>query len=361
MLLSIRAFTNPPEDINVTRTLALAAASLLVLAACKDGGVEAFNPGTTGQKVEQAFGAVDNNQAVQSMEVMSGALTFTGAPPAFVGTPLSRSHLAGLDPTIFGTLQMLERSTTLFTPASPAALFPSAVLGKTFVYSTQTGKYQASDLTGAPANGVRFLLYAVNPVQHTVVTPLQQIGTLDLTDKSSQAGNTMGVKAVINNVTVLEYDATASITGTSFSSSVKGYVTDGTNRLDFDLSLSASGTTGLRADYKLTGREVSLEILATATSSSMASVTLTVTEGKNKLEVSVSGSEASSTGTVKYNGTTVANISVTGDQDPVFTGANGKTLTSEDLAGLKKLFDQVDTILNGFDDVLVPYHFVFSV
>ena len=342
-------------------SLALAAVSLLVLAACKDGGVEAFNPAVTEQKVDQAFTAVDHNQAVQSLTVMSGALTFAGAPPAFVGTPLTGLRITGLDRSALGALQLLERSIALFSPASPEALFPSTALGKTFVYNTQTGKYQPSELTGAPANGVRFLLYAVDAAQHTVINPLQQIGTLDLTDKSSSAGNMLGVKAVINNVTVLEYDATGSITSTSFTFSAKGYVADGTNRLDFDLSQSLSGSTGLRVDYKLTGQNVSIAIVATASSSTIATATLTVTEDGNKLEITITGSGTSATGTVKYNGNTLANISVTGDQDPVFTGAGGRTLTADELAGLKKLFEQVDAILNGFDDLLVPSYFVFGI
>ena len=41
---------------------------------------------------------------------------------------------------------------------------PSAVLGTTFVWDLDSGTYVASDLSGAPAQGVRFILYAINPV-----------------------------------------------------------------------------------------------------------------------------------------------------------------------------------------------------
>jgi hypothetical protein len=168
------------------------------------------------------------------------------------------------------------------------------------------------------------------------------------------------VQAVVNNVTVISYDASGSISGGTFSFSARGYVTDGTNRLDFDLSQNVSIATGLQFDYKLTGANFSLEIVGNATTAGDANSTLTVTENSDKLEIAVTGTTQSSTGTVKYNGNTIASITVTGGQDPVFTGTGGHALTPDDLSGLKKLFNQVDSTLAGFDHVLFPACFIFG-
>jgi len=212
---------------------AIAVAVPLCLAACKDlSGPEAFAPMLSSQKVDQAFAAVGNNQAVQSLQVMASAFSFTGLAPSY-GGPLVNA-IAALAPT----------SATGVLPCTDC-------LGKTFTYNTQTGRYQASELTGAPPNGARFLLYAVNSATKTVVLPLQQLGYVDLTDKSSQASNTVGVNAVINNSTVLSYDASGSISTGTLSVTAKGYVTDGTNRLDFDLSMTVSSIGDVHIDYKM--------------------------------------------------------------------------------------------------------------
>jgi hypothetical protein len=325
----------------VTRTTLLAAAALLALAGCNEAtGPENFAPMATSQKVDQAFGAVDDNKAVQSMDVMSSAFSFTGAAP----------------PAYFGASP---------TASAPTGIFPcTACLGKTFVYNTQTGRYEPSGLAGAPANGIRYLLYAVDADQDLLIIPLQQIGYLDLTDKSSSAGNTVGIKAVINDVTVLDYDASGSISGGSLTFGAKGNVTDAANRLDFDLSQSVSSTGDIKVDYKITAPHqdnMSVQILLTGKVGGAATSTLTVTESGNKLEVSVTGTQAASTGTVKYNGKTFATMSQAGSGDPVFVGANGKVLTTDDLAGLKRLFDNVEDLFQRFDDLLVPSYFVFGI
>ncbi|MBI4421184.1 MAG: hypothetical protein HY560_10190, partial [Gemmatimonadetes bacterium] len=326
----------------------------LAVASCKDHGPESFDPMLTSQNAAQAFGAVQNNQAVQSLGVMGNAFTLTGAaPPQPLAAPLNAP------PALLSTLRLVERVATAFSPANPADLFPTTVRGKTFVYNQQTGKYEPSDRTGAPANGVRFILYAVDPVLNRVVTPLQEIGTLDLTDKGN---NTLGIKAVVNGVTMLEYDAGASVAASSFTFTAKGYVSNGTARLDFDLSLSLSPATGLRVDYTISaaGKDLSFHLVATGTTAGLGNITLTIKDSGNTLEISASGTSTSISGTIKYNNSTVATISGNPD-NPTFTGADGRVLTEQDLEGLKQLVNFVDDLFDGFDDLLFPSFFVFGI
>ena len=99
-----------------------------------------------------------------------------------------------------------------------------------------------SELTGAPANGVRFILYAINPVTGEPVDPLQEVGYADLLDQSTGSSNSVRVQLVSNNVTYFDYGVTGSSTASSAQVVVDGYVTDGTTRVNFDLNTSAVQT-----------------------------------------------------------------------------------------------------------------------
>jgi hypothetical protein len=314
-----------------------ALAIVITLASCKDAaGPEAFDPSALGLKTGQAFTAVENNDAVRSLSVLGAAFSYAAAPP----WPVSPGPSA----------------------ASPAALFPANVLGKTFEYSTQTGRYAAGSRPGAPANGVRFLLYEADPDGQQVMIPLEELGVLDLNDKSSASGNLLGVRALISNATMLDYDATASISGSSLSVSAVGYAANAGNRINFDLGLNASSFDGLTLDYSLEApaQQLSITLVGSATSGSeVTGITLTVTEGDNDAEISASRSGETVSGTVKFNGHTVATISGT-DTSPLFLGQSGRSLTAADLAGLSVLYALALRVFEGFESVLEPVMFVFG-
>src|SRR6185437_6383624 len=59
---------------------------------------------------------------------------------------------------------------------------PEQYLGTTFVWDAGTSGYVAFNLTSAPSDGVRFLLYAVDPVLLQPVEPLVETGYVDITD-----------------------------------------------------------------------------------------------------------------------------------------------------------------------------------
>ena len=333
---------------------AVALALPLCLAGCTElSGPEAFAPMLSSQKVDLAFGALGNNQAVQSLEVLASAFSYTGAAPRYPGSYRIRD------------LGPLGRVISAIGAAAPNGVFPcTACIGKTFTYNNQTGRYQPSDVTGAPANGLRYLLYAVNPATHTVMLPLQQLGYVDLADKSGQGANTMGVNAVVNGSTVLSYDASGSISTGTLNFTAKGYVTDGTNRIDFDLSQTVSSTGNVHVDYKITiasQANVAIEMILDAKASGSASSSFLLTENGNQLEILLAGTQTSASGSVKYNGKTLASITASGSADPTFAGVAGRFLSADDLTGLLKLFRKVDQFFTGFDDMLSPSYFVFGI
>src|SRR6185312_767903 len=125
------------------------------------------------------------------------------------------------------------------------------------------------------------------------------------------ASNTMNVKALVNGSTLLDYDASGSISAGSLSFTAKGYVTDGTNRLDFDLTQTVASTGDVHVDYRITianQSNLSLQIILDAKAAGSATSSLVLTESGNKLEIALAGTQASASGSVKYNGKTVASI-----------------------------------------------------
>jgi len=57
---------------------------------------------------------------------------------------------------------------------------PPGNLGSTFVYEPGSGYVLDPSATGAPSDGVRFLLYSVDSTSRTVITPPQEDGYVDL-------------------------------------------------------------------------------------------------------------------------------------------------------------------------------------
>ena len=96
----------------------------------------------------------------------------------------------------------MQRGTHGSFSASTAAI-SAEVAGKTFEYNG-TG-YVPTDRTGAPSNGVRFIIYAVNPVTMQPVTPLQEVGYVQLTDLSGTTTQAARVVVVSDNITYLDY------------------------------------------------------------------------------------------------------------------------------------------------------------
>ena len=101
-----------------------------------------------------------------------------------------------------------------------AARIPQQYLGVTFVWDVATHHYVASDQPGAPANGVRFVLYAVNPVTGLPIeNPLTPIdGYVDLQVTESATSATARVVVVASDVTYLDYGVVLSGTATSVDS-----------------------------------------------------------------------------------------------------------------------------------------------
>ncbi len=185
--------------------------------------------------------AFDNNAAFQSLKSLSAFF------PQYAAVAALRARLP--DVAVRGPGVALPRAGArrAAVPISRAprdvqALFPADVLGKTLTWDVTTDQYTISNLSGAPSNGIRVQLYAINPVTGQPIEPLQQLGYVDLTDESTAQSDKLGVLLKLGATTVADYDVAATVSTSSLRLDANGYVRspDGLRQVTFDLTTSTS-------------------------------------------------------------------------------------------------------------------------
>lgn len=338
----------------------LAAAAIVMLSGCgsSTSPASAFDPITADSTSTRLFAPMDSNQALQSIAELSTYFSLTGAPPALGLLPRP-----GDADTPSATLDRLRGVGIALDAADIQSILPSNVLGKTFVYNPNTPGYELSDSTGAPSNGVRFILYAVDPVLHRVLTPLNAIGYVDFIDE----GSDLRITAVVNGVTYVDYTVSlaVSVANQSFQLNASGYVSDGTRRVNFTVAIAGTATGGT-LDYVIedAAGSGSLHLFANATSTTSLATTLTITSGSDRTIVQVAQSgdttNATVTGTITYNGQVVINISGPAD-GPNFSRPDGTALTDAEVAALRAIGDFIGAMGSAFIVLLAPALFAYHI
>jgi predicted small lipoprotein YifL len=331
----------------------------LALAGCgKDTGPSEFDPQGTTADVAEAHDAFVSTQA------SSFAAIGTDISTVLNGAPIVASSAALISPRPSAASARYARLLPGAAPriqASVAAI-PSEVLGSTFAWDEETDTYAATDLSGAPSNGVRFLLYAIDPVTLRPVEPVVEVGYVDVTDQSTAATAAFRVKVVDGSVVYLDYSVSATGTESSGLITVSGYASNGSARANFNLKNTISQNSGgllLSLDYRLSvpTRKVSLDWTATFANLSASEVAVTldfVIAGPNG-SVRLVGTYGASGGTftVKVNGGLFATVSLEGSS-AVITGAGGASLTADEEETLHTILDYYDESLIAFTDLLAP-------
>jgi hypothetical protein len=334
----------------------------LALAACgKDTGPSEFNPQGTSADMAAAqdafaseqtssFSAVgpDISAVLNGSPVVAGAAELMLTRPSEVSARYAR-RLAALVPSASRGIQ-----------ASVAAV-PSAVLGTTFVWDETNDLYVASDLPGAPASGVRFVLYAVDPVTLRPVEPVVEVGYVDITDHSTSTAVDVGVRVVAGSVVYLNYDVKATAMASDALITISGSASDGATVATFNLKNTISDNAGspvFTFDYRLDvpSRHLSLDwtaILASISTNESA-ITLDLAISGQNGDVRITGTYGvSGSLTVKVNGDLLATVNLDGI-DPVITGAGGAPLTPEEEASLQAIFEFYFGASDVFDNLLFP-------
>jgi len=173
-----------------------------------------------------------------------------------------------------------------------AALFPPGTLGKTFVWDTTAHGYVASSDPGAPANGVRFVVYAVGgPLLVQPSLPLSPLGYVDLTDRSAGSQAVVGIALVGTEggaapVTYADYTLGGPGGSVAATVSLAGFLTDGLTRLDLTSALTSTlGALTTHTTADVAAQDVRLVETASLAGATAAELTLdlSVTSGGETL------------------------------------------------------------------------------
>ncbi|MGH7499810.1 MAG: hypothetical protein ACREL3_13280 [Gemmatimonadales bacterium] len=348
---------------SASRFLASAVLVAIGLTGCSQSEAPSdFNPDGMSSDLGSAQVAFDSPISA-SFDASGGEIagTLGAAAPVVVSPAIAMLHPSTARDYAASMARLLPSARS---PISAAVIaIPATVLGTTFVWDADSGAYVASDLTGAPAKGVRFMLYAVNPISRLPVVPLQELGYVDLTDVSTGSVKAIRVLAFAGGVTYLDYTVSGSGTSTSGTVTITGFASNGATRANFTLQNTIAQTANgvlLTLDYSLTIPSRGLSVNYSATFGNIAPQQVAVTldfavTGRNG-NVNLSGTYGASGGTfsVKVNGSIFATVTLSTDSDPVVTGTSDTALTPPEEASIRAVLDFYDGSLAVFDDLLAP-------
>lgn len=136
---------------------------------------------------------------------------------------------------VFESSARLSYSFRAAVTGSPSSgIFPAEALGTTYEWNLGASRYDTSAQAGAPADGVRFLLYALDTVAVAPVDPLALIGQVDLIDVTV---GTPTLRLVVASGTTARADYTVS--GSASTWAAAGDISVGADTLAFDGTLSS--------------------------------------------------------------------------------------------------------------------------
>ena len=250
------------------------------VAACSDSlsvGEEAFDADLTSQDLA-AVDSMFETEAFKSLKALGGQFSIA-SPPATASAELLRAAAHPSEPGNMDRIEAAARQIQMAMAANAAVeLIPQQYRGLVLKFVPGEG-YLVDETQTGPANGIRFLLYAVNPVNDEIVEPLNEIGYADLLDESTDITAAVRLTVVSGGVTYVDYLVSANGPPTAPSFSIAGFITDGEVTVDFDLTVAAQaniGGTSLDIDYAIDVEErdfhvdIDLSITASEASSSMS-------------------------------------------------------------------------------------------
>ena len=361
----------------------------LVAAACKDSIAPkslADPRATTAQMaaLDSLFGA----STLNSFSALAPQITPVAPAPVAIlqavtaaSNPLTRS--SALRPYAKGleSARMVRALVPTFTAAAAGDLFPPAFDGKTFEWNVTTHAYDTTARAGAPPQGVRFILYAVDPLTHLPVEPLVEVGYADLDDESTATVAKLHVTVAGVNGTPIYVDYRVTIESTSQASeriTTTGFITNGTgapDTLQFHGVITAAGSAAsatITQDVSLDVNSRDLHVRLVET------VTLTQTSGglsvglriafrfqhgaevvtlEGNFTVDEAAQTANGSITVKVDGGRMATCTVTASADTynlTCQGADADGLNADEQEALQAIGDAVGKVQEVFNGLFGP-------
>lgn len=341
------------DDLKNWLRMAPVAGMVMAAAACGDD--------PTGPGSDDPFDPIQSSDDFAAVQTALAANADLADDIAYVSGSLetmpAATWVAATADALSGPSLVRPVDATLFSSSGGSAqpLLPADVLGTTFEWDEVENAYVATERAGAPASGVRFVLY------DRTTSPLAENGFLDLTDESDPSADRLDVHLQKNGVTRLDYDIAVTETTSGASVSVAGYITDGAEQVDFDLVESVSETAnGLQIDVAYTlsleSQPLSVDLLYSLDFGTAVSLDFTATfvNGADSLVFDLRQDGETIEGTVEWNGSLVMTVMTGEAGEPVFLGPDGEDLTPAEGQAIQEIFEMA---FEGLD--LLVAHVVF--
>ena len=318
-------------------------------------------------------------QVIDATRDRSAWLSFTTMAPRFgLGPAASAAVTSGGEilaapnyarEVAVATARRLIDATNANAAAPAGRVLPEAALGKTFVYDAVLERYVAAPgRSGAPGNGVRYILYAVNPITRVPIVATE-IGHADLTDEGApgSAGIALRLVVVSGGTTFLDYSVEIEGTESSGSLSVAGFVFDGKTRLRFRVEAHAatgSAESGFAVAFHFAVPERGLTVAGSVQAVDRGdtqgqAVQLTVHSGAAAIGYEILSDGRAIDARVTVNGRLFA--TVRGDpRNPEIRRTDGRPLSPEETRALHAMLQLAGSMLDTFWNLLRPVEAVLG-
>ena len=347
---------------------ALSLAFAIGLAACDDSTNpgDSFDPSASAADLE-AVGSAFNTDVYESLSKMGGDFGVVAAAPALAASVVDAGWIAVSSPEKW-ELYGGEIANALLSRSAATLLIPDTFRGRTYEHNGE-GYFHNPDRAGAPANGIRFILYEVNSTGEPGAT---EIGWVDVMDESTDLAAVVRLSVWSGEIEYINYTVSASGVINSVSFDIDGWVTDGTTRVNFALNHSIDApfaTARAEIDYQIDvpSRDFSGAanmVIEFDAETQAGSITIVVSFSQANNNVVVQGSIDTQTdsGTLEVlvNGNPFATITFAGESITV-VGPDGNALSQEHAQALRQITDALGDIFDDtFEDLFSPVEWLFN-
>jgi len=293
-----------------------------------------------------------------------GGRTPFGTPSAAINIVAGLTAPTAADGGRAFALRLMERIRRTGAPdgALGSPVISNFTRGATYVYDPAIDDYRlAVGRVGAPATGVRFILYAVDETGRPIVE--EETGHADLIDEGDDSLEDIVLRLVIvqGDATVLDYRTTLDDNEGQGALTVRGFLHGDDVRLDFDIEATGAEVEGRQTldvafelrvdarDFQITGSVRGIE----DGTDGEGDVEVSVQHRSDSIRLDVAGANGMIEGSVFVNGAVFATVSGPSD-NPTFLGRDGLPLTVREFLVLRRILDTVEDVFDLLEDLLDP-------
>lgn len=339
--------------------------------ACNDanGPEDGFDPLASAEDLE-AVGAAFETDVYRSLAAMGGDFRASAAPGYAAEVVETSWEL--ISPDMPGRMQVAAQHMAELLDAGSAAvvLIPESFRGRTYEHDPLEGYFHNPEREGAPENGIRFILYEVNPI--TGEPGQTEIGFVDVTDEGTETAAIARLRVVSEEIEYVNYTVTATGVLNSVSFNIAGYVTDGVTRVDIDLTNSVDATFAgarLEVDYiiEVVARDFRIDanvVIEIDGETEQADLTLDASfhQGNNTVMVDGTIDLDARSGTIEMavNGDPFATITLTPSTITV-VGPDGEALSAEHAEAVGQIIEALEHVFDDtFESFFNPVEWLFN-